>query len=212
MIKFRPSFLCVPRGLVVKLTPGASKVLSSSPDRTFSCSLLLFSFLLFFFSFSFHFRYNSFVMFLYTIFRFTNFLLGFTCRSPEVLREVLRFTYFYSFRNVIACTMQLLRKFNNREERSIGALNAKCWSGRKIRLPLSSSVVGNTPLVSFMFFARNFVAWGRWTKPCGQNTSHSNSDCHYEQKNEDLPQSESESTVQNFLNTMLLGFRIRSSW
>ena len=43
---------------------------------------------------SFHSRYNSFVMFLYKIFRFTNFLLGFTRRSPEVLREVLRFTYF----------------------------------------------------------------------------------------------------------------------
>ena len=32
-------------------------------------------------------------------------------------------------------------------------------SGRKFRLPLSSLVAGNTPLVSFMFFARNFVAW-----------------------------------------------------
>ena len=51
---------------------------------------------LFFFSFSFHFRYNSFVMFLYTTHNFwlTNFFLGFTCCSPEVLREVLRFTYF----------------------------------------------------------------------------------------------------------------------
>ena len=44
--------------------------------------------LFFFFSFSFHFRYNSFVMFLYIAHNFwlTNFLLGFTCCSPEVLR------------------------------------------------------------------------------------------------------------------------------
>ena len=95
--------------------------------------------------------------------------------------------------------MQPLRKFNNLEERSIGALNAKCLSGRKVR-------------VSFMFLARNFVAWAWWTKPCGQNTSRSNNDCHYEQKNENLSQLESESTVQKVLNTMLLGFRIRSSW
>ena len=60
----------------------------------FASFLFFSSFFFFFFSFSFHFRYNSFVMFLYTIFRFTNFLLGFTSRSPEVLREVLRFTYF----------------------------------------------------------------------------------------------------------------------
>ena len=94
--KISTYFSCVLRGLVVKLGPGASEVLSSIPGTTFSCSLLLFCFLLFFFffSFSFHFRYNTFVMFLYTTFSFTNFLLGFTCRSPEVLREVLRFTYF----------------------------------------------------------------------------------------------------------------------
>ena len=54
----------------------------------FASFLFFSSFFFFFFSFSFHFRYNSFVMFLYTIFRFTNFLLGFTCRSPDVLREV----------------------------------------------------------------------------------------------------------------------------
>ena len=56
----------------------------------------LFFFFFFFFSFSFHFRYNSFVMFLYIAHNFwlTNFLLRFTCRSPQVLREVLRFTYF----------------------------------------------------------------------------------------------------------------------
>ena len=58
----------------------------------------------------------------------------------------------------------------------------------------------------------NFVAWARWTKPCGQNTSDSNNDRHYEQKNENLPQLESESTVQKVLNTLLLGFRIRSNW
>ena len=80
-------------------------------------------------------------------------------------------------------------------------------------LPLSSLVAGNTPLVSFMFFARNFVAWARWTKPCGQNTSDSNNECHYEQKKENLPQSESESTVQKVLNTMHHGsVRMRSSW
>ena len=55
--------------------------------------------------------------------------------------------------------MQPLRKFNNLEERSIGALNAKCLRGRKVRLPLSSLVAENTPLVSLMFLARNFVAW-----------------------------------------------------
>ena len=51
---------------------------------------------LLFFSFSFHFRHNSFVMFLYIAHNFwlTNFLLGFTYCSPEVLHEVLRFTYF----------------------------------------------------------------------------------------------------------------------
>ena len=56
----------------------------------------LFFFFLFFFSLSFHFRYNCFVMFLYIAHNFwlTNFLLSFTCCSPEVLREVLRFTYF----------------------------------------------------------------------------------------------------------------------
>ena len=66
------------------------------PINLFLFASFLFFFFFFFFSFSFHFRYNSFVMFLYIayIFRFTNFLLGFTCRSPEVLREVLRFTYF----------------------------------------------------------------------------------------------------------------------
>ena len=48
-------------------------------------SFLFFSFFSFFFSFSFHFRYNSFVMFLYIAHNFwlTNFLLGFTCRSPK---------------------------------------------------------------------------------------------------------------------------------
>ena len=56
----------------------------------------LFFFFFFFFSFSFHFRYNSFVMFLYIAHNFwlTNFLLRFTCHFPQVLREVLRFTYF----------------------------------------------------------------------------------------------------------------------
>ena len=45
--------------------------------------------------------------------------------------------------------MQPLRKFNNLEERSIEALNAKCRSGRKIRLPVFSLVAGNTPLTGF---------------------------------------------------------------
>ena len=49
----------------------------------------------------------------------------------------------------MACTMQPLLKFNNLEERSIEALNAKCRSGRKVKLPLSSLVDANTPLVSF---------------------------------------------------------------
>ena len=58
-------------------------------------SFLIF-FFLFFFSLSFHFRYNCFVMFLYIAHNFwlTNFILSFTCCSPEVLRKVLRFTYF----------------------------------------------------------------------------------------------------------------------
>ena len=60
--------------------------------------ILIASFLFFPSSFSFQFRYNSFVMFLYKAHNFwlTNVLLGFTCRSPEVLREVLRFTYLQS--------------------------------------------------------------------------------------------------------------------
>ena len=49
----------------------------------------------------------------------------------------------------MACTMQPLLKFNNLEERSIKALTAKCRSGRKVKLPLSSLVAANTPLVSF---------------------------------------------------------------
>ena len=63
-----------------------------SGHNRFLFASFLFLIFFFFFSFSFHFKYNSFVMFLYTIFRFTNFLLGFTCLSPDVLREVLRFT------------------------------------------------------------------------------------------------------------------------
>ena len=92
--------MCVPRGLVVKLSPSALKGPSSNLGSTFFSLLLFFSFLLFFFSFSFHFRYNSFVMFLYIAHNFwlTNFLLGFTCRSPQVLREVLRFAYFYLYK------------------------------------------------------------------------------------------------------------------
>ena len=100
--------------------------------------------------------------------------------------------------------MQPLRKFNNLEERSIGALNAKCWSGRKVRLPLSSLVAENTPLVSFMFLARNFVAWAWWTKPFGQNTSRSNNDCHYEQKNENLPQLKVNLLFKRFLTLCFL--------
>ena len=48
----------------------------------------------------------------------------------------------------MACTMQPLLKFNNLEERSIEALNAKCRSGRKVKLPLHLLVAANTPLVS----------------------------------------------------------------
>ena len=90
--------VCVPRCLVVKLSPGAPKGLSSNQGSTFSLRFFsfLFFFFLFFFSCSFHFRYNTFVMFLYIAHNFwlTNFLLRFTCRSPQILREVLRFTYF----------------------------------------------------------------------------------------------------------------------
>ena len=60
------------RGVVVKLWPGAFKVLSSILGRIFFSSLLFFSSLVlfFFFSFSFYFRYNSFVMFLYIAYNF----------------------------------------------------------------------------------------------------------------------------------------------
>ena len=52
---------------MVKLLPGTSKILRSIPGLY---RFLFFSFLhFFFFSFSFRFRYNSFDMFLYTIFR-----------------------------------------------------------------------------------------------------------------------------------------------
>ena len=62
----------------------------------FASFLFFFFFFFLFFSFSFHFMYNSFVMSLYIAHNFwlTNFLLGFTCRSPQVLPEVLRLTYF----------------------------------------------------------------------------------------------------------------------
>ena len=73
-----------------------SKVRSSISHTIFSLRFFLF------FSFSFHFR-------------FTNFLLGFTCRSPEVLREVLRFTYFLVF----TCLQHDL-------------FLAKCWAARFI--------------------------------------------------------------------------------
>ena len=84
IIKFQRTFLRVPRGPVVKLWPGASKVPpSATQGMTFFFPLLFF----FFFSFPFQFRYNSFVMFLYiaflTMFRFTNFLLGFTKSFPR---------------------------------------------------------------------------------------------------------------------------------
>ena len=72
-------------------------------------NFFLFASFLFFFFF-FHFRYNSFVMFLYTVFRFTNFLLGFTCRSPEIPREVLRFTYFYLKSESLQCAKVVLLK------------------------------------------------------------------------------------------------------
>ena len=38
--------------------------------------------------------------------------------------------------------------------------------------------------------------------------SHSNNDRHYEQKDENLPQSESERTFLKVVNTLLLGLRI----
>ena len=53
IIKFQPNYLCVPRGLVVKLCPGVSQVPNSTPNISFS--LRFFSFLFFFF-FSFSFR------------------------------------------------------------------------------------------------------------------------------------------------------------
>ena len=84
--------LCTPRGLVVTLWPGALKVLSSITGNTY------FSF---FFLFNFPFTYCSFVsLFSLSFFKFINFLpycpfsLSTSCRFPEVLREVLRFTHF----------------------------------------------------------------------------------------------------------------------
>ena len=65
----------------------------------------LFFFFSFFFSFTFHFRYNSFVMFLYIAHNFwlTNFLLGFTCRSPKSFARscVLRISSSYVVRLMV---------------------------------------------------------------------------------------------------------------
>ena len=41
----------------------------------------------------------------------------------------------------MACTMQPLLKFNNLEERSIEALNAKCRSGRKVAARIRVTVI-----------------------------------------------------------------------
>ena len=41
-----------------------------------------------------------------------------------------------------------LRKFNNLEECRLEALNAKCRSERKVKLPLPLLVAANTPLLS----------------------------------------------------------------
>ena len=91
IIKFWRISLCVPRGLVVKLWPGGSKVERSIPSKTFFSSLFLFSSFFFFFlflSFSFHFRYNSFVMFLNIayncyIYKFSSRLYSPFPRSPS---------------------------------------------------------------------------------------------------------------------------------
>ena len=76
-------------------------MLSSGRKASFLFSLLFFSFLFFFFSFSI-FRYCSFVLFLYIALVFLHLYIFFpialfpfhptSCRSPEVLREVLRCT------------------------------------------------------------------------------------------------------------------------
>ena len=90
-----------PRGVVVKIFPGTSEVLSSGRKASFLFSLLFFSFF-FLFSFSI-FRYCSFVLFLYIALVFLHLYIFFPialfpfhptcCRYPEVLREVLRFMY-----------------------------------------------------------------------------------------------------------------------
>ena len=91
---------CVAHGLVVTLWPGMLKVLSSFTGSTcFSFSLLFF-----FFLFSFFLVIAVLVFSLYTatflqIYKFSSLLPYFpfnstSCHSPEVVREVLRFTYF----------------------------------------------------------------------------------------------------------------------
>ena len=91
-----------PRGVVVKIFPGTSEVLSSGRIASFLFSLIFFSF---FFPFTFSiFSYCSFVLFLYIALVVLHLYIFFpiaqfpfhpiSCHSPEVLREVLRFMYF----------------------------------------------------------------------------------------------------------------------
>ena len=92
IIYFPPCHYALHVALVVTLWPGALKVLSSITGNTY------FSF---FFLFNFPFTYCSFVsLYSFSFFIFINFLpyclfsLSTSCRFPEVLREVLRFTHF----------------------------------------------------------------------------------------------------------------------
>ena len=86
-----------------------SEVLSSIPGITFFSSLLFSSFRLFFFSASFPLvlilGITVLLCFYSLQFLDLHFFLGFTCRSPEVFREVLRFTVLCKFRLHFFCTV-----------------------------------------------------------------------------------------------------------
>ena len=145
--------MCVPHGLVVELSPGSPKGPSSNLGSTFFSSLLFFSFLFFsfFFSFSFHFRYNSFVMFLYIAHNFwlTNFLLGFTCRSPK------------SFAG--SCDLRISSSYVVRLMVPIFLVHIS-----ETTCPLPSKVRRRghaTPLIGSWLYVRHFVFFGRGDLP-----------------------------------------------
>ena len=111
----------------------------------------LFFFFSFFFSFSFHFRYNSFVMFLYIAHNFwlTNFLLGFTCRSPK------------SFAG--SCDLRISSSYVVRLMVPIFLVHIS-----ETTCPLPSKVRRRghaTPLIGSWLYVRHFVFFGRSDLP-----------------------------------------------